>query len=259
MSEKETRAGFLLRHLESDVSTREIVFSALFGILAPIACFIFDPLVFRRTSIGGVLVNYYLFAYLGAGIGILTLILQLSWGKQLRMGGGVVAGILLSGGLVALIIGLRIFPYSAFGVFFVGIGILGFIPFPTSLVFFWNGLRALRQAKNRIPKSSLILSIALGIIIAIGIPGIANLGSSHFVAQSIDTILHGDAQQAGASIQRLKHAFWCNISCFDDMVERYHGNLLASRSEKDQLAEAYMEITGDDISDRRRELYPWSY
>jgi hypothetical protein len=259
MSEEETRAGFLHGYLEHDVSTREMVFSILFGILAPIACFIFDPIVFQRTSLGGVLADYYLFAYLGAGIGILTLILQLVLGKRLRMGGGVVAGILLSGAVVALLIGLLIFPISLLGILFVGIGLLGFIPFLTSLVFFRNGLRALRQAKNRIPKSSLILSITLGIILAITIPGVANWDSSRFVAHSIDTLLNGDTQQAEESVQRLKHALWCNVSCFDEMVEYYEYRIFANDSERDRFAEVYMEITGDDIRDRKRELYPFAY
>jgi hypothetical protein len=263
MSGKKIGAVFLQIHLGPDVSTRELIFSAWFGIIGPIFCFLFDPIVFQRTSLvrptalGGVLAEYYLFAYLGAGIGILTLILQLLWAKRLRMGGGVVAGVLLSGALVALLIGLLILPYSAFGIIVFGIGLLGFIPFLTSLVFFRNGLRALRQAKNRIPKSSLILSITLGIIIAIGIPGIVNWGSSRFVEQSIETIHHGDAQQTEASIQRLKHAFWCNVSCFDDMVEYYQYRIFANDSERARFADAYMEITGDDIKDRRRELYPW--
>lgn len=258
MSEKETRAGFLHGHLEPDVSTREMVFSALFGIIGPIVCFIIDPMVFRRTFIGGVLVDFYLFAYLGAGIGILTLILQLSWGKRLRRTGGVVAGVLLSGALVALLIGLLILPYSAFGILLYGFGLLGLIPFPTSLVFFRNGIRALRQTQNRMTKSSLRLSITLGIIIAIVIPGIANWGSSRFVAHSIDAILSGDAQQSEASIQRLKHAFWCNVSCFDDIVEYYDGRLFNNNSERERLIKAYKEITGDNLEGRRREIY-WPY
>lgn len=263
MSVKETRARFLQGYSKPDVSTRELIFSAWFGVIGPVFCFLFDPIVFQRTStirptsLGGVLAEYYLFAYLGAGIGILTLILQLSWGKWLRVGGGFVAGVLLSGALVALLIGLLILPYSVFGVLVFGIGLLGFIPFLTSLVFFRNGLRALRQARNRIPKPSLILSITLGIIIAIVIPGIANWGSSRFVAQSIDVILYGDAQQADASIQRLKHAFWCNLSCFDGMVEYYRDSIFGNGSEKVQFAEAYMEITGDNIEDRKRELFGW--
>jgi hypothetical protein len=257
MSGEETRVGFLHRHLEPDVSTREMVFSILFGIIAPIVCFIIDPLVFRSTNLEGVLVDYFLFGYLGAGIGILTLILQLSWGKQLRTGGGVVAGVLLSGALVALLMGVIILPYSIFGILFAGIGLLGFIPFLTSLVYFRNGTRALRQAEKRMTKSSLRLAITLGIIIAIVIPGIANLASYRFVAQSIDAILYGDTQQAEASIQRLKHTFWCNLYCFDDMVKQYSGGIFANNAARDQVAEAYKEITGDNIEDRRWQLYPW--
>jgi len=259
MSGKKIGVGFLQRHLRADVSKGQMIFDIVFGILAPIVCFIIDPGVFQRTALGGLLVDYYLFAYLGAGIGIITLIFQLSWGKRLRMGGGIMAGVLLAGALVALLIGLLILPTSLLGILAYGIGLLGFIPFLTSFVFFRNGLRALRQAKTNIAKSSLILSITLGIIIAIGIPSIANWGSSRFVAQSIDAILHGDTQQAEASIQRLKHAFWCNVSCFDDIVDYYHGIIFVDNSARDQFTEAYMEITGDDIKDRRRELYPWSY
>lgn len=165
-----------------EVTKGQIIFDSIFGVIAPILCLILDPMVFRNPeAMRGELVEYTVFAYLGMAIALPTLILQLSLGKRLQKWGGVMAGILLAGALVAFLIGVRLFPLALVGMLF-GVGsrqfimallaLFGLVPFLTSFVFIRNGRRALRQAHQEVSDIVLALSFFLGVLIALGIPGI---------------------------------------------------------------------------------------
>jgi hypothetical protein len=187
--------GFWPRQFSPEATKGQIVFDVVMGILMPIVCLVFDPIVFRRDGTFSVFVralgrdaaiNFALSGYSGASkgdpsllggahfftaiidFGLIVLIVWMLLGPHLKWGLGFVAGILLVGSLFALMIEVVVFLPSLAGLVY-GIGIFGFTPFFTSFVFFRNGIRALRHANRLISKYSLAGSLLLGIAFTIAI------------------------------------------------------------------------------------------
>lgn len=174
-----------------DATRGQIIFDVVMGILMPIVCLVCDPVVFRRDGLFSIFVwtsdrgaPYNSLTLLGGahfyipiiGFGIVTFALWLLLGTRLKWGLGFVTGILLVGSLFALTIGAILLLPSAAGLATYGIGIFGFTPLFTSIVFLRNGVRMLRQANGHIDRiwlvSSLLLSITFTIAIIWYLPGI---------------------------------------------------------------------------------------
>lgn len=98
----------------------------------------------------------------------------LIWGNRLRWLSGVLAGLFLVSGAVALTIGIVIFPYSLFGLIFL-IGALGFTPLFTGIVYLRNGLRAVKAAKPIFAKKTLAYCILLSSLASGVIPYVINV------------------------------------------------------------------------------------
>src|SRR5882762_1519627 len=139
-----TRMGFWRRQFAAEATTSQLVFDVLFGIIAPILCFAFDPIAFRNGFGGGPLfAQYQVLVYLFSGLEIVTLVPWLFLREQLP-GKRLIGGILLAGGIFCAAIGCILLPFSLFGLLFYFIGAFGFIPFLTAIVYFRNGCRAYR-------------------------------------------------------------------------------------------------------------------
>ena len=65
------KVGFWRRQFEATVTRPQIIFDIVFGVIAPILCFVFDPLVFRNGFGGPALLSDYRnFVYLFSGLQI---------------------------------------------------------------------------------------------------------------------------------------------------------------------------------------------
>ena len=116
------RQGFWRRQFSGDTTGDQLAFDVIFGVILPIGCLIFDPIVFRSGSGfggGGLLAEYRILAYAFIGFQILMLGLCLLAGRRLRGAGAVMSGALFSGSLAALAIGVALFPLSFFGLMFL--------------------------------------------------------------------------------------------------------------------------------------------
>jgi hypothetical protein len=139
---------------------QRLVFDFVWGMVMPIVCLVFDPFIFKNGgdpveifepshSIEPAVakVQIYDFAYFAwpflAGQ-MATLGMVLAWGKSLRRIAPFLAGVLATGSMVAVCIGVLLALPAALGTFAFGIGLLGFTPFFTSYTFFrrmrlmWN-------------------------------------------------------------------------------------------------------------------------
>ena len=90
-------------------------FDILFGVAAPVGCFVFDPIVFKgQFGFGGygLLEEYQPFAYLVSALAITCLLVWLGCGGQLRVSADLIAGVLLGGAGVSAVIGVAILPFS---------------------------------------------------------------------------------------------------------------------------------------------------
>lgn len=77
----ETKPGFLLRQFSSDVTRGQLRFDVVVGVIAPILCFVFDPIVFTgrfgMVPFGLDLSRFKILVYFFSAISILTLVLWL--------------------------------------------------------------------------------------------------------------------------------------------------------------------------------------
>jgi hypothetical protein len=160
-----------------DPALRWLVFDILFGIVAPIFCLANDIILFADEGLFGgdtVLGWLRVFAYLAIAGGMLTLVIWLAFSRFLGVGSSVVAGILLVGAPFASIIGIILLPWSVVGLVFVGLGLLGFVPFVTAIVYYRNGRRAwdlAQQASVQHPTAIKVAAV-LGAVLVLGIPAV---------------------------------------------------------------------------------------
>lgn len=236
----------------SGLTLTYLIIDVLFGIVAPILCLIFDPFVFRTADpvyvgTGSIFTPYRVFAYSSIGLGILTLVVWLVVGRRLRQGYGFFAGAFLFGAVFALALGVGLLPFSLLGLFLI-IGIFGFTPFLTSVVYGRHGLRALAQLRElQSLKSQLIFGslMMLGLTVVCTLPLLAQWQVSTIVDQNLQTIITGDTQSAKQSVQILKNAFWCDARCYSPLVHAYQQQKDPARQAL--LADAYFELTNVSI------------
>lgn len=174
-SEPVVEAKFWRRQFGPIITKKQRRMDWVFGIFLPLACFFFDPIVFRESFSfdfekgSGLLGNYRGIAYGFCFVSIMTLAAFLLFGEKLKWLNGVVAGVLFASALVALAIGVVIFPFSLIGLVFF-IGILGFTPLFTSVVYARNAVRATRAAQAFLDKITLTHVAALSGAAALVIP-----------------------------------------------------------------------------------------
>jgi hypothetical protein len=103
------------------------------GILLPLAMLAVDPAVFRGDVIGEgpILAAFAPGCYFAISFGMLALTLHL----VARPRSAILRGVLSAAACFALLLGLVLLPFSVLGVFVDGVGLLGFSPFLTALVF----------------------------------------------------------------------------------------------------------------------------
>jgi len=245
--------GFWRRQFSPQATTPQVVFDVVFGIVGPILCFIFDPIAFRE-GIGGfgkpLFQAYQVFAYMFSAFAMAVLTVWLVFGSRLTFGRRFISGVLVSGGLFCVVIGCLLLPFSVIGLVIL-IGIFGFTPFATAIVYLRNASRAARAPQDSAPVVH-FGAFVLGCVLAPGAPALLSLTVHQIAATSVNEILHGDAQHVAAATERLKMMrFFANPEV-DGLVDAYSGERDSAR--QDILRNSYREITGEDLEARRRAL-----
>ncbi|MFN0141820.1 MAG: hypothetical protein ACKVQW_17230 [Pyrinomonadaceae bacterium] len=140
---------FWRRQFGQIVTAKQRRFDWLMGVFMPMVCFYFDPFVFRDWDSGSsthaMLGPYQTPAYVLAYAAIMAQAAWMLWGD--RMGGFalVIAIVLSIAAIASLIIGLILFPFSLVGMVWL-IGLLGFTPLMTAIVYARTAVRTLRIA-----------------------------------------------------------------------------------------------------------------
>ena len=144
------KSYFWRRQFAEQETLAQFIFDGTFGIIAPLLCVIFDPIVFRGGLYDAPLLDdYRIFAYTIIFIEITVLLMWLV-GRQPRMRARVLGHVMYGGALFSLVIGLVLLPFSLIGIAFYGIGLCGFAPFLTFIIYLRNGRRALRHAQTQV-------------------------------------------------------------------------------------------------------------
>ncbi len=243
---------FWRRQFAKEATRAQTIFDCIVGLALPYVCLYFDPIVFRGGIGGGaVLGKFQLFAYAVIVLETLTLGMWLTVARSEAWARGV-GGVLMAGGLFSLVVGILILPFSLIGLMF-GIGVMGFIPFLTALVYLRNGLRAFKRSDEFMDLGALFAPLMLGAAFVLGTPAMIQWGVSEVISHSINDVLKGAPQQAATATNRLRLANWIATDVnFDSIVLAYEHETEPSR--RMRLAQAYKDITGNDIERRLRIL-----
>ncbi len=149
------------------------VLDVLWGIVFPAACLIYDP---------GFLLGVGQSAFAeGASLVYLALLWQmfvlavwLAAGRWLHDFCGYFAGSMFLGTLAAFVLGIVLLPYSLFGMFLRGIGILGYVPFAAAYAYGCNAARARRAGADPRRTELATWSELGGAALAIAVPVLLN-------------------------------------------------------------------------------------
>jgi hypothetical protein len=260
------RAGFLRRQFLPPTSRPQVIFDLLFGAVAPVLCFVFDPIVFKSREFGDALFpKYQAFVYLVSGLEILLLIVLISFGKGLQSTSRIVGGMLMSGAIFSGLIGVVLLPFSFLGLF-LGIGVFGFIPFLTALVYLRNAKSALHLARALDSKGTpwekeytsvsvyggWLSATIMGSVLVLGPPAALNFAASMFVSQAMNAVLGADERQADLAIDEIRYLQFFAPPELDKLVVAYAQTTEPTR--KEELKRRFSKLTGNDIEQRLRIL-----
>ncbi len=166
---------FWRRQFAEQATRSQRRFDVAFGLFMPVLCFVFDPIVFRDWHIedGGVYERAQSYAYT---VGTLEMVALAAWLLRGRGAGrppAALGGVLFAGGLFSLAVGVAILPFSLLGLILL-VGVFGFTPFATAVVYLRNGWRAaaLGRPNDRMGWRD-AAEFALGFVFALGAPALA--------------------------------------------------------------------------------------
>jgi hypothetical protein len=244
------RAAFWRRQFHSETTTPQIVFDVLMGAVAPVLCFLFDPIVFTARFGAPLFPDYQTFAYVLSAAQVFLLCVWLVLPPENHVGRGMIAGGLMGGAIFCLATGVILAPFSLLGLMF-GIGIFGFTPFVTAFVYIRNSIRASRIAPTRPSFETGIASIA-GFLFALALPLALSLAIHSAASNAVNDVIQGDAQRAKFAAQRLIPLRYVAEAELNRISEAY---LAEQNPEKrEQLRMLYQQITGEDLEVRARML-----
>lgn len=239
----EKQIGFWKRQFQTKATKKQKIFDWTFGVVLPVICFSFDPIFFKGDGMwGGELFGTIKpFAYLLSFVSIMAMMAWLIWGEKLGWFSAVLSGLFGVGGIISLIIGVVLIPFSLLGLIIL-IGILGFTPLFTSFVYLRNASRAFKIAKPFTEKRTLIGATLLSALFSFVVPFTINME----INQLLNRMISGDAATIKRNAKILK--FIAPIVSFKklaiDFVQREEDS-----AENRALAEAFFEITGQNITD----------
>jgi hypothetical protein len=240
--DEKPRKGFWRRQFQKDATEAQRNFDWLFGVVLPVVCFVVDPIVFKNEFTGESLLGTFKpFAYVLSYVSVMATAAWLIWGAKLKFLNGFLAGVFAVGGAVSLAGGIILLPFSLLGLILL-IGILGFTPLFTALVFLRNAVRAFGAAKPFFERRVLINTFMLSAVFSFCLPAVLNIQ----IIRSLDKIVDGDAADVRAQAANLKYV--APLVNFNDLVKEYTFGMSNRDEEKHAaLAEAYRELTGENI------------
>lgn len=251
---KERRRRWWRRQFGADAGGVQIKFDVVFGVVLPLLCLYFDPIVFTNfgSAGGGLLESYQLFAYLVIALEVLTLAGWLALGKRAGVWRVALGSIMLAGALFSSVIGVILLPFSLIGLLLL-IGALGFAPFFSAFVYLRNGWRAVKFDGAGSPLHVSVLgATVLGSVFVLGGAGAAQWTFSRIVSQSLHQVLNDASPQSADAVARLKRLNIFSAEAPDRIALAYQAETDPARRE--HLARAYEDITGSDLAERLRRL-----
>jgi hypothetical protein len=242
----DVKQPFWPRQFQPEATVPQTVTDLLFGVILPVLCFVFDPVVFRGNLIGRpVLGEIRFLAYTIAFIEIATLLVWLLRRKRLGANSVAVSGFLYVGALVSLFIGVGILPLTLIGIAFFGIGLLGLTPFVTAFIFLRNARRAFNLGAHRRVGARKLAAFMMGLIFVIGFPFAAHLKFSRDAQSALAKIIEGNVYEAEAATEQLRFINYFTETDTTEILRAYLREQDDARRER--LARAYQKLTGKPL------------
>jgi len=163
------KTGFWRRQFGSEVTVGQRKFDWMLGVILPLFCFLFDPVVFRGIVGRPILGKFQLPAYILGFVSIMGMTAWMLWGDRLKWLNGWLAGLFFVSSGISLIVGAILAPFSVIGILAL-IGFLGFTPLFSSIVYLRNGVRALRAASEAFERVTLVNVAVLSGMIGVAVP-----------------------------------------------------------------------------------------
>jgi len=169
---------FLQRQFSTVPTLGQRKFDWAYGVVLPIVCVAADPIVFRSSI--GLTINpsnefakYKVFCYALSSVSILAMTAWLLWGNKLGELRPFLGGLFLAAAGISTTVGILLFPISLLASV-VGIGLLGFTPLFSGLVFLRNSFRALESSAEDMPLNYVARAAMLAVIYALVVPFVLN-------------------------------------------------------------------------------------
>ncbi len=210
-----------------------------FGVGLPPVMLFLDPIVFRGDTFGrAVLGAYRPGGYVGIALGMSAMAFCLT----LHRGKAFLAGVMAAASLFSLAVGVIVFPLAIFGILLLGLGLLGLSPLLCAVLFFWWARRCFRESASR----GKLLPAAAGVLAFSAVCGAVQLSGAEALRSSADAIMSGRLRKARAATDRLRR--WSILVDMDQFVPIWERQTDPERRQR--LAEAYRELTGEDLEHR---------
>jgi hypothetical protein len=157
-----------IRVRPQNLALKRACIDLLGGVILPILCFIFDPILREGAfhQYGNKVAAEFFYTAVSIQI-IVFLVWRLAGRWTSRDSAEFVAGVLWVGAGIAFVVGVLLSLFSLLGLLVYGIGALGFTPFLTATVFARNAIRAMRRANDG---GRVVVLMFLGAGVAIAVP-----------------------------------------------------------------------------------------
>jgi len=242
----EPKKGFWRRQFQKEATESQRRFDWIFGVVLPVVCFVADPIVFRNGFAGAAFLGAFKpFAYVLSFVSVMAMAAWLIWGAKLKWLNGFLAVLFAVGGVISLAVGIVLLPLSLLGMFII-IGLLGFTPLLTSIVFLRNAVRSFHASKPFLERGVLINSFVLSAVFSVCLPTVLNIQ----IKRALDAMRDGDAQTVRAQAANLKYV--APLADFGGLARQYaFGADKQDKEKREALVEVYRELTGGNIEDAR--------
>ena len=234
------KSRFWERQFQVESTRPQKIFDALFGVILPAVCFLFDPIVFRTGDFGHPLGGEVKsFAYLLSFVSIMGLFAFMLWGEKLKWFNGFLSGLFAVSAIISMGIGIVLFPFSLIGIRLLFlIGILGFTPLLTGFVYWRNWVRAYKISSVELDRRLIIRMATLAGMFALILPALINVK----IEKGLDTLQNGNADEIRHTAQILKYV--APLTDFSRLHLNYENGKPSPNAENEALRESYEMLAG---------------
>ena len=106
ISGREAARGFWKRRFGNEPTSSQRTFDWVFGVIMPVFCFFFDPVIFNSHLESSLLGRFRPFAYVLSYVSIMAMIGWLLFGERLKWLNAFMAGLFGTGAVISFVLGI---------------------------------------------------------------------------------------------------------------------------------------------------------